>query len=503
MKQIIAGGMIDYATYAEATHNTVTLKGDVKVVKLYGGRVGINSFALEQPPVWFDDFTGNLLNVIATGTTGIEVTKTVSGFERYRFLFDADAPGAAVGLLAKGTIYLNDWREDEYYGRSAVIESVDFLAGQVPKVGTQVVLMQADAIDDTNFTQTEAYGMSGINLEVNYGLSVGLGNPSWKLIATVNGVRAHPQMESPSQGRNAGLAFVTTGLGPVVKGINGRPAGPDPGACPGMFFEAEAGSMRYGYTAGYDLNSYMGALGLNCGGEVGPGNLALGGYVDFAYGEYESSAALGGRRVEGRGDLERIGGGLMARYDLDPKTVRDMGLEASLRFGQLRQNYTSEDFINAENDARFNTESLYVGGHVGVSGKAWSSETSRIDVYGRYSHVWLQGDRATVDGSAPVNFEDSSSMAARAGARLTKDFTPRLRLKLGLAYEQEFGGETKATTNGYRIPTVSSAGGTGVAELGLAYGGDEPRRLSVGLGLEGHAGRRQGLAGNLSLSLAF
>jgi hypothetical protein len=503
------------------------LKGSVKAGSVLGTYYYLGN-NIKMEPGSYDILSGNTLNVITPASGGIVVDKYLGGFEKYRFTFDASAPSGSIGLNVGTIANLNDnfktWNcleggdcrdltadEKQNNGfnkmmtkKGAVIETVDFLPGQIPEVGYEVVLMQADTIGTEKFDQESVLGLSGVNLEVDYGLAIVTSNPKMKLIATVSGLRAHPQMQSPSQGRTAGMAFVTQGLEPIAKRLAdpGLPLATAPsGRCPSMYFLASAGRSEYGGTGEFALNSYAGQLGVDCAGEAWSGRLAMGGFVDFALGEFATGGILGGRQVRGEGQLRRLGGGILARFE--PGGQGPLSFDGSLRFGKLRQDYSSGDFLNSQNSAKFATESLYVAGHLGFNAKMALSEETSLDFHGRYSHLWLQGDQTMVDGTAPVTFEDSVSMSARAGVRLTRNFTPKLGLKLGLAYDHEFGSTARATTSGYRVGEVSVRGGTGVAELGLNYQGDGPRALSFGLSLEGYAGVRRGLAGGVNLSLAF
>jgi hypothetical protein len=131
------------------------------------------------------------------------------------------------------------------------------------------------------------------------------------------------------------------------------------------------------------------------------------------------------------------------------------------------------------------------------------SQTNQLDLYGRLVYNYLPKVEALVDGSAPVEFSPASSKIARFGARLTKSVTPRLSLQFGLGFEEEFGGLAKATTSGFQVNDVKISGGTGVAELSLSYKNDGPMPISFKLNLDGNAGKRKGVSGNLNFAVSF
>jgi hypothetical protein len=508
----IYAGYVYNAPYGTITNNTLTLSGYVEAYTIYGGffsRVNIKN-AIE-----FDEFSGNVLNIITPAEGGMKVRNNLGKFEIYRFVFDLNNPKANIGITAN-TLYLQDNMEGSR--RSSRIESVDFLDGQSPEVGYQVVLFQAEEVVNEHFEQSSATGMAGVNLALSYDLTlegpeenqIGLlsDEPKYKMIAHLKGLKAHPQMESPAQGWTAGLAFVTQGLEPVANRLNQIPMtgslGDSPSdICPGLFFDASVGRSSYGSSGNFDLNTFVGVVGLNCLGRFSSGNLTMGGFVDFGQGDFSSEAILDGRLVKGEGNLKRIGGGVMAQFEFDPEAQKNISVESSLRFGHLRQDYSSQDFKNSQFMASFETESLYLGGHVGLSGKIGLSESSRLDLYGRYSHLWLQGDQSLVDGTAPIDFKNTSSQVGRVGARLNKNFTPKFGLKVGLGYEHEFNGVTKSETAGYQIKDVDIKGGTGLAEVGLSYKSAGPKPISLSLTAEGYAGKRKGLSASFNFSLAF
>ncbi len=74
---------------------------------------------------------------------------------------------------------------------------------------------------------------------------------------------------------------------------------------------------------------------------------------------------------------------------------------------------------------------------------------------------------------------------------------------MGAAYEHEFDGKAKATTNGYSIDAPSLRGGTVVGEAGLALKPSRTLPLSLDLGVQGYAGKREGVTGSLRVGFEF
>ncbi|MDR0529027.1 MAG: autotransporter outer membrane beta-barrel domain-containing protein [Zoogloeaceae bacterium] len=102
-----------------------------------------------------------------------------------------------------------------------------------------------------------------------------------------------------------------------------------------------------------------------------------------------------------------------------------------------------------------------------------------------------------------VKFEDADSTRVRLGGRFSYAVNERLTPYAGLAWEHEFDGKAKARTNGYDIDAPKLKGDTGIAEFGLVLKPAATSPLSLDLGVQGYAGRREGVTGNLRVQYEF
>ncbi|MDR0576076.1 MAG: hypothetical protein LBI87_00685, partial [Candidatus Accumulibacter sp.] len=85
----------------------------------------------------------------------------------------------------------------------------------------------------------------------------------------------------------------------------------------------------------------------------------------------------------------------------------------------------------------------------------------------------------------------TASTRARIGGRYTRTLGANLNGHAGLAYEHEFDGKAKATTNGHAIPNAPDLkGGTGIAELGLTLTPTPPPPRSIDPCQQRPAGKR-------------
>ena len=102
-----------------------------------------------------------------------------------------------------------------------------------------------------------------------------------------------------------------------------------------------------------------------------------------------------------------------------------------------------------------------------------------------------------------MSFKDVDSSRLRGGTRFAYAVNEYVSPYIGAAYEHEFGGKAKATTNGFDIPAPSIRGGTGIGELGLSLRPSKTLPLSFDLGVQGYAGKREGVTGSLQMRLEF
>jgi hypothetical protein len=75
---------------------------------------------------------------------------------------------------------------------------------------------------------------------------------------------------------------------------------------------------------------------------------------------------------------------------------------------------------------------------------------------------------------------------------------------LGAAWEHEFEGRARATTNnGFAIDAPSLRGDTGIGELDLTLTPSASLPLYFDLGVQGYVGKREGVSGSLQARFEF
>jgi outer membrane autotransporter protein len=204
--------------------------------------------------------------------------------------------------------------------------------------------------------------------------------------------------------------------------------------------------------------------------------------------------------VRGYGETDYLGGGGLGRLEAAVGSGRDYG-EASFRLGRVRNDYLSPDLLAVNSDYRISTP--YYGFHLGT-GYGWEiTEKAGLDMYVKYFQTVRRGKDVEMPSGAPVSFEDVTSQRLRFGTRLTTQIGEQFRPYVGVAWENEFDGEAKASVYGYSIDPPKLKGETGLAELGLSTRLTPSGGVLLDVGVQGNTGQKKGITGGASVKFEF
>ena len=169
-------------------------------------------------------------------------------------------------------------------------------------------------------------------------------------------------------------------------------------------------------------------------------------------------------------------------------------IDGSLRTGRTKSDYTGL--------ANYDTTSTYYGVQVGAGKDVHVSENDTVGAYVRYAYAHTAGTRAHLSSGETFDFDAVNSHRLRIGARYTHGATAPSQFYAGLAWEYEFDGDARATSQGDSAPSPSLKGGSALLELGYRFA-PQGSRMSYDLNLSGWQGKRKGITGGVSVKWAF
>ncbi len=221
------------------------------------------------------------------------------------------------------------------------------------------------------------------------------------------------------------------------------------------------------------------------------GTLTYGPFVEYAKGNY--SAYLDNGTV-GRGDTHFLGLGFFGQKNLHS----GMYYEGSMRAGGISTDYHG---AISNKETSYKIDNSYFALHLGAGKKFSVDNKNNFDLYGKFYYTYQAGTDAELSTGDYYSFDCVKSLRLRLGGRYNYNMNENNRLYAGLAYEYEFNGDAHAYYQDYATATPSLRGGSGMLELG--WDGEVSKAMTVGIRLNGWAGKKRGVTGTLHLNWGF
>ena len=260
------------------------------------------------------------------------------------------------------------------------------------------------------------------------------------------------------------------------------------------FASMGGGVGRYKTGSHVDTHTWSAVVAVGSKQEHKKGNLEWGVFAEYGRGNYTLHDDNGGR---GDGDTNYAGGGLLAKWT----NKHDVYTEASVRMGRMSDSASNMLMDRLGNSYGYDIHANYFGAHVGL-GKIIKVKKNRdLDVYGKYFYLRRNG----VDFDAGGNhytLDSVTSSLLRIGARYGSN-DKKWNWYGGLAYEYEFGGESKGTVDGLAIRSASIKGGSVRGEIGMRMEATKTNPWKVDIGIYGYGGKHRGFGGNVSVAYMF
>ena len=468
------------AVTGNATGNTVSISGSPVFggnTILYGGTAGYGVG---------DVRTGNLL---ALHTSGVTV-RNIHNFETLHFYLPSTTTNGTTVLT------LTDPSGADIRGSSV---GVGLEGGTAPLyIGDKVTLIRADgglATDANNLVNTTT-GMQGISLLYEFDLQA---SPT-TLDAIVTSGRLNPQTKSLLEGRLAGLSLVNQGADLAAgEGLDQAVKQAQKG---GSFFMAlSGGKSRYKTGSHVDLTGASILAGVAAQLPNSSGQFTLGGFLEAGRADYDSSNSFDDApSVYAEGDVRYYGAGLLGQQDFS----NNWYVQGSARAGKLKTSYRSADLQNyLGQGASYDSDRSYTGLHLGLGHVLPMGQTGdSLNLYGKIFWNRTGSDTQTILGDT-FSFDSLESLRSRLGMRYTHKLNNNGSVYGGLAWEHEYRGVARGKVYGLSMLEPRLRGSSGMLEAGVKFSPEKNKNLTLEVGLQGYAGKRQGVLANARLKYAF
>ena len=213
----------------------------------------------------------------------------------------------------------------------------------------------------------------------------------------------------------------------------------------------------------------------------------MGIFLEYGKGDFDTYNGV----FHGDGDTKNHGVGVMARH----KATNNNYYEGNIRYGRQETSWGQSEIGGYETDSRY--YGVMVGmGHIIQLGK------NELDVYGRYSYGHVGACNAKV-GDNDYRFDSVKSHRVRVGGKYNfVRANSKAKPFVGVAWEHEFNGESKATIAGVgQAPAPSLKGNTGIIQAGCDW--ELGEKWSVGASANAYVGKRKGWDGMLRAFYTF
>ena len=373
---------------------------------------------------------------------------------------------------------------------NTTIDTIHIAGGSDINVGDKMTLIDGNISSIGDVTDTFT---AGVALEGTGTTSVdNEGNVSF----TVNNLKASSQAVGAAQTRAASAAFVNQGTDLISDSLDTISRDSSYGVK--TFAAVHGNRSKYDVADDIKINGWSTIVGVGNADKFDNGSeFSWGVFYENGRGNYRTYNSFNNEFFRGDGSMVYNGGGIAARYE----NKNGVYTEGSLRAGMLK-NELDNAMRNVNGSYGYETESAYYGAHIGVGKIISLSDSSDLDIYGKFFHTYTEGDSVTIAGDK-FDFDSITSDRLRVGARITSNKENKFSTYYGLAYEYEFNGDADMTVQGLRADMQSLQGSSVMAEVGFNYQPTPDSPWSFDLNMRGYTGERQGGSFNVQATYTF
>ena len=314
---------------------------------------------------------------------------------------------------------------------------------------------------------------------------------------TIDTLKANRQIDLVAENRAVAAAFVNQGTDLIADSLDTISRDSNYGVK--TFAAVHGNRSKYDVNSDIKINGWSVIAGVGNAGKFDNGSeFSWGVFYENGSGNYRTYNEFNNEFFRGNGSLVYNGGGIAARYT----NKNGVYTEGSLRAGMLKSDMDNALRDGAGNFYGYESESAYYGAHIGIGKIISLSESSDLDVYGKFFHTYTEGDSFKV-ANDEFDFDSINSDRLRIGARITSNKENKFSTYYGLAYEYEFNGDADMTAQGLKAPTQSLQGSSVMAEIGFNYQPTPTSPWSLELNMRGYAGERHGCSFNVQAMYTF
>ena len=423
--------------------------------------------------------TGNTLNITGNGST----FNSIEDFDTINF---KEVKLNGTDILTLQSADLN--------GTTLNVETLE--GGNNYTAGDKVTLLSANDItgaDDVNIDSDIVTAGVAQDLKI----SAGLDADGKSIDMYVEDVSLNDQIDLVAENRAASAAFVNQGTDLISDSLDTISRDSNYGVK--TFAAVHGNRSKYDVNSDIKINGWSVIAGVGNADKFDNGSkFSWGVFYENGSGNYRTFNEFNNEFFRGDGSLVYNGGGIAARYT----NKNGVYTEGSLRAGMLKSDMDNALRDGAGNFYGYESESAYYGAHIGVGKIISLSESSDLDVYGKFFHTYTEGDSFKVAGDK-FEFDSINSDRLRIGARITSNKENKFSTYYGLAYEYEFNGDADMTAQGLKAPTQSLQGSSVMAEVGFNYQPTPTSPWCFDLNMRGYAGERQGGSFNVQATYTF
>ena len=476
---LVIGGKSNNGT---ATNNNIIISGNADITKayLFGSNISNSNINLYENNV-NNNNTGNTLTI--DGWSGS--TQSLKNFSDINFNNVNWQNGKTVLTITSG-------QEGNLANTTINLNSI--AGGSSIKAGDKMTFISSNTnlSDEVNYNINDTF-TAGVALE---GTATASFDNEGNVSFTVNNLKASSQAVSAAQTRAASAAFVNQGTDLISDSLDTIRRDDNYGVK--TFAAVHGNRSKYDVADDIKINGWSTIVGVGNADKFDNGSeLSWGVFYENGSGNYRTYNSFNNEFFRGDGSMVYNGGGIAARYE----NKNGVYTEGSIRAGMLKN-----ELDNAMRDVNgsygYETESAYYGAHIGVGKIISLSDSSDLDVYGKFFHTYTEGDSVTIAGDK-FDFDSITSDRLRVGARITSNKENKFSTYYGLAYEYEFNGDADMTAQGLRADTQSLQGSSVMAEVGFNYQPTPDSPWSFDLNMRGYAGERQGGSFNVQATYTF